>query len=294
MLKNKKAFTIIELLVALAIIGLLTSVIVIATQNIREKAKVAKTLQYAGSLYRSMSDTAVALWDFDDGSGITAKDSSNNGYDSKLGEGSCAPGNESCPSWSNDTPQALVGAGAGKFSLYFNGSNFVYLTKNLVDSFTKITISAWVKCMMTPTEGRAGIFARNKDSAGGIILIKPASTGIVRFGFYNAANVLKSVDSVKTITDQKWHFITGTYNGSQLKIYIDGQLDNTPVSASDNIPSVGSTITSSIGLFNPNVFTYDMFEGFIDEVHIYNSALTSFEVQKLYADGLGKHQLAEK
>lgn len=38
----------------------------------------------------------------------------------------------------------------------------------------------------------------------------------------------------------------------------------------------------------------DSFDGKIDEVQVYNQALSSVQIQKLYVEGLEKHKLAEK
>ena len=82
-----------------------------------------------------------------------------------------------------------------------------------------------------------------------------------------------------------WNHVVATYDGSDVKIYIDGALD---VSAPyvDTIPtntnpfSFGAAFESGTGYF---------FQGLMDEVTIYNRALTLVEVNGIYRAGsLGK------
>lgn len=279
MLKNKNAFTVVELLVAFVIFGLLVSIIIIYTKDSIDKAKVAKTLQYAGSLYRSMSDTAVALWDFDEGSGPTVKDTSGNGNDGTLQNGAFFD--------PNDTPQKQVGAGAGKWAISFDGNDDrVDLSNRINQGFTQLTISAWVK---TATRrglilGRGGMYA----SSHFFLYINGDGYGTF---FANDLNDL-IISTTSSIADNKWHFIVFTYNGSVARIYFDAKQENQSV-VSDS-PSISSgAINSAIG-GGLNPAWSGSFNGLLDEVHLYNRALTAFEIQKLYAEGLEEIQLAEK
>jgi len=271
---NKNAFTIIELLVALAIIGLLTSVIIIATQNVREKARIAKTLQYAGSLYRSMSDAAVGVWNFDEGSGSTVKDASGNGNNGTI-FGAV---------YTDDTPHKVVGAGKGKYALSFDGVNDYVQVPHIADyNFTtQLSIEAWIYA----------------DSSNGDIIYK-AYDVVIPYELYLSANKLGffamgtgfadwSVKSTGSINPGKWNHIVVTFNKPNLHFYING--------ADDGLQNFNHTlpVTSAPLYFGYPASVNVYYDGLLDEVRLYSRALTAFEVQKLYAEGLGKHQVAEK
>ncbi|MBA7523808.1 hypothetical protein ES705_15942 [subsurface metagenome] len=77
------------------------------------------------------------------------------------------------------------------------------------------------------------------------------------------------------VTDNQWHHWAGTYDGAQGKIYIDGVLDVTS-------PGTGQIDISSyelwIGTNSQN--TGRLLHGLMDEVRIYNKALSLAEIQQ--------------
>ena len=74
----------------------------------------------------------------------------------------------------------------------------------------------------------------------------------------------------------EWHHIVGTYDGSNVRIYSDG-VEGTPMSYSTPIGTNNEDL--KIG-WDPDMLGY--FDGLIDEVHIYNRALSEEEIQKHY------------
>lgn len=85
-----------------------------------------------------------------------------------------------------------------------------------------------------------------------------------------------------TITNNAWHHIVATWDGSNVHIYIDG-VDGGAVSQT----VTPTQNTSSFRIANASVGTYD-FTGTIDEVGVWSRALTSGEVTSLYNSGSGK------
>jgi hypothetical protein len=77
-------------------------------------------------------------------------------------------------------------------------------------------------------------------------------------------------------SDQQWHFICGVRNGSSLKLYVDG---NTSAATSDSHVMSGSTYNMYIGY---GAASARHFTGKIDDVRIYNRAISDSEVQQLY------------
>ena len=105
-------------------------------------------------------------------------------------------------------------------------------------------------------------------------------TGAVVF-MYNPGNAYVIKISTVTLADNSWHHIAGVYTGSKGSIYIDG--NKVPLSRDDFDP--GGTLNSVdedllIGCGNyPNENLSDFFDGTIDDVRIYDRALSAEEIQ---------------
>lgn len=84
------------------------------------------------------------------------------------------------------------------------------------------------------------------------------------------------------VADGKWHHIAGTYNGYTAKIYVDGiaqrhqRKSKKPIEVNNFDLAIGNnSIISPTGDINA-------FDGWIDEVRIYNRALNEIEIEQLY------------
>jgi PGF-pre-PGF domain-containing protein len=147
-----------------------------------------------------------------------------------------------------------------------------------------ITFSAWVK--MNDTDDGPIIATRQPGDITG------QSYMALALGYANQSaymNIQKlgaiAYNQTKPINDNQWHFLVGTFNNTATAIYVDG------------VVSINST-GSSLGSFTPsnnfyigwdpyNTQTGRYFTGVIDEVGIWNRALTPPEVSELYNSGNG-------
>jgi len=83
------------------------------------------------------------------------------------------------------------------------------------------------------------------------------------------------------VSTNTWYHAAGTYDGSEIKIFLNGQAQGSPTSASGTINPSPSPL--NIGRDPSN--TGRFFEGYIDEVEIYSRALTADEIGAIYAAG---------
>jgi len=216
----------------------------------------------------------IAYYKFDEGSGTTANNSGNGG--SAL-NGTFGTGN-SAPTWSND----------GKFgkALSFNGVSSNIILPNDIVSVSSIrtsgvTYSTWIKTNNS-TEQR--IFGQQISngysdySSGGLGI----SSGKAVMIAYDDAGSYKNSSTTTTIQSNKWYHIVGTYNPAdqKIRIYLNGNLEGTPTS----ITTFSRLFTNASNRIGRKDDAYP-FNGLIDEVKIYNYALTDNEIKQDYNQG---------
>jgi hypothetical protein len=89
----------------------------------------------------------------------------------------------------------------------------------------------------------------------------------------------------------EWHHVTGTYDGAKLQFYLDGQPYGNPTPASGVISPMLSNSFVTLGsedgrTGSPSSIGTRYFSGLIDEVDIFNRALSATEIAAIYAAGV--------
>jgi len=100
-----------------------------------------------------------------------------------------------------------------------------------------------------------------------------------RFRFYIAAG--NNVASTTVIQTGVWYHVAGTWDATGLRMYVNGVLENT--NSIQNLTRGQSNNPLMIG--NQPAFGPRLFNGLIDEVEIFNRALTQAEIQSIFNAG---------
>lgn len=208
----------------------------------------------------------VGVWKLDEGSGTAIADSSGNGNDGVM--------------------SGAVSWGTGVFgpALVFDGANGqVKVSDNLaLEPKTAVTVSAWVK---------------GGDSSGAFryVLAKGANGCVAAsYGLYTGPRgglefyvsqghgsvYAQSPDPGQAVWDGKWHLAVGTYDGTTIRLYVDGVQVRT-----------GTPWTGSLEYLLPNSNDFYIgnypgcadheFDGSIDDVQVWNRTLSASEISAL-------------
>jgi hypothetical protein len=202
------------------------------------------------------SSYPISHWKFDEGSGTTAYDSAGDNEGTVYGA-----------TW---TTGKISGA------LEFDGQNDYVDTPINLDLSKAWTVSIWIKSnKMTPGgiynlggsyyNGKIGIESRNDYTYGG-------------FRFRYAANPPNSVINTPVVNEGGWHHIVwqqdGGSAGSTYAVYVDGE-----IVAAKTVPiDKYATIPFRIGWEG----TFGYYNGTLDDVRIYDKALSAEDIKKLY------------
>lgn len=192
----------------------------------------------------------------------------------KLNDGAGTTASDSTPE-NNDG--LLTGCSWITTAKYSGGLLFEAASNDFVDVgddasirlVNEVTYSCWVK-----TEGTADLMDRWEGGKEATMLrIEGAGT----VGFYiNTAGGTKSVTSAGVVDDNVWHHVVGVYDGTTLKVYVDGDLDCTPTNYDGTIVVSDSDLRLGYG------WSAAYLDGSMDEVRVYSRALGSGEVADLY------------
>ena len=165
----------------------------------------------------------------------------------------------------------------------------------------QVTIEFWMKA--DPTNAMNSYQGLVTSDFYGIEIANGFAPGPVGVSFFistdGGANVSPS-SYPDTATDNgggavvsagEWHHVAGTYDGTKLQLYIDGQPWGVPSLASGAISPMLANSFVSIGAEDgrticPDCIGQRNFNGLIDEAAIYNRTLTAEEIESIYASGL--------
>ena len=203
----------------------------------------------------------IAAYGFAEGSGSTVADVSGNNN----------TGTISGATWTT----------AGRFggALLFNGTNAVVTVPNAVSLqlTTGMTLEAWVYPTVTPTGWRA-VIDKNVDRyylmASSTPNNRPSVGGTWTGGKTNLA-------APTALPINTWTHLATTFDGATVRLFVNG---TQVASRAEPTPLTSSTATLQIG---GNAYSDEFFAGRIDEVRIYNRALTVGEIQSDLANPLG-------
>lgn len=227
------------------------------------------------ALLSNAQSELVGQWLFNEGSGSIYADSSGNGNDARLAESQI---------WSTDTPDTDF---ANPASLSLNGStDFVNTSYAGIGGNASRTVAFWIK---VSTLNSHGIVAWGLSTASGakwhLRLNDVATNGPL--GAIRTETQGDFTIGSTPLNDGQWHHVASVYpdGGGELGTvlhYVDGILE----SAGGNGGSTQAVNTSTtadpvtVGRRNQNgVLGY--FPGLVDDVRIYNRALTAQEVADL-------------
>lgn len=217
------------------------------------------------SLAKIDPGSIVGIWLLDEGKGDVAKDTSGNGNDGKVVGAKWTDGK------------------LGK-ALEFDGSSHVEIpasetTDDYLDGFTYLI---WVKPMAAPPNVNTRIIERDWHNP---------TIQIGSSDFYGsiAVNGDQAQTHVRggTWTMEEWSFVAITYDGTILKLYVDGEMVNSKdVGKADAQPNnTTPPHQGAIWLAAWKAAGWD-FTGVLDEAGVFNAPLSDEDIKSIMENGL--------
>ncbi len=214
---------------------------------------------------RNKSNGLIGHWLFNEGAGNTVYDLSGNGNHGALKNG---------PTW---TATKFGGA------LDFDGVDDYVSTPNIINPFsTDFTAIAWVNIdsfTNLDVNGDSLILLQQEGVVGRTWLaFKRISYGVFRLNSFLGGSTTDTSKNLDSFVGQ-WHQVAVSVSGTTVTLFIDGVSEGSSTKTMESETS-GMRIGSHK---NPSTISEE-FSGAIDDVRIYNRALSADEVWQLYTN----------
>ncbi len=214
--------------------------------------QVSDTFSWAVDVAAGPQPGLAAHWKLDEGSGTTATDATGTGHDGILVGG---------PTWT-------IGRTGG--ALAFDGvdDGVVVTSGGPYDAPSALTVAAWIH---HPSLGgwRSIVDKRDGFADGYDLYVNTSSRLFMRVDDHTLAGAA-------TVADDSWHHVAGVWDGSSIRLYVDGQLD-----ADAAVGSVSVDTVADLQIGRGRSLT-NLFAGLLDDLRIYDLALSAAEVQALF------------
>jgi len=225
----------------------------------------AGAILFSGTPYAQTPDGMISYWKFDEGSGLKAFDAAGDNH------GTLKRG----PQW---TVGQVVNA------LSFDGHNdYVQIPNSNSLNFTEaVTAEAWVKPNGNPGHYQMLLEKGTWVGNASWYFFIHRNAGYLHYNFgigIPGGIYAKSAPMIGNLEDGEWSHIVGTYDRQYIKFYVNGVLNK-------QVPWTQPIRLNSHDLYisrDPQNWYY---KGDVDEVAIYNRALTACEIQQHYQNGL--------
>lgn len=297
-----RAFTIIELLVVVSIVGLISSVILGNLTQARQRAVLASAQQFDASVRHAIGDRLVGSWNFNESGGNTAFDDSGNNLNGTVAAGAS---------------YAIPGVDGTGSAIFFSGSNsYVNGTGAPTGDNIGVTVSAWLnptdvsnnRTIFITGNGSCTNYGLSINSAHFNVSNNFMTIGIDPGGNQNA-QAPKNNDSnfaavahaatvegeiaqtTPSVPNNEWtSVVTSFAPDGTVTSYVNGKYAGTAT----GLPTTncGGNGHWSIGAIAVGAGVTAPFIGRIDNVAVYEGTVTALEAARIYALGAPEHKLA--
>ena len=250
----------------------------ISTSSSIDKANIAKLKVFEESVQNNLAANMVSAWDADHVTKGTTwvlndKWGGNNGI--FYNDISTACSTTTCPQIVSDNQIGNV--------LSFDGVNdYIDLgNNNDLNMSSEITVSVWIKNKNSGAEKIVLGKGWYNDPNGRSWWILKDWDNKLKFGIITD-NHEAIYNNVINTTGATWYHVVGTYDNSKIKIYVNGDKGT-------DYDKTGSFISNSsvkIGIGHYNGYISYGFDGLINDIKIYNAALSSAQIKQNYIAGL--------
>jgi parallel beta-helix repeat protein len=165
----------------------------------------------------------------------------------------------------------------------FDGQNDYVEVPNIIDGLNAVTIEAWFNFVDSDTW--RWVYGGGPDWNNNPGMSVHPGVNVMRYHWRTTLDSFYNQDGSIEIIPNTWNHIAYIFDGSTIKSYVNGELDF----VRDSRGTIVAPLTQAIGAGFWQA--HELFYGYIDEVKIYNRALSHNEIiQLINANGIQLYQ----
>jgi len=223
------------------------------------------------SCYAIDPDTVVGIWMFDENKDKIILDSSGNNHNGEIKE------NVKCAKGKFDSAIEQLG----------QSNSYAVIPHDDALSLKTFSITAWVNLV---DRGAYQALVEKGEVQGDVrnyyLAVTPEGQ---LYGGFKGDNSWNSV-LADVVADENWHHAAVTYDMKQILVYLDGKSFTTvSIGVAGGIDPLQNEASVTIGVTNVN--GGEPAQGTIDEVAIFNSALSEADIKSIMQNGLAQSVL---
>lgn len=164
---------------------------------------------------------------------------------------------------------------ANSYSAYFDNTADYISTSTIseLNAPSAWSFACWFRYQGTPS-ANSHIMASAGSNSSNRFYIQLTSTSNIRFGNDSVFNEIP----ISTVSDTTWYHLAVVQSGTSVEVYLNGNSQGTDTV---NSPNTGWGTAFNIGRYFGAGFPWS---GYLDEVAIFNSAITSSDVINIYSN----------
>lgn len=170
---------------------------------------------------------------------------------------------------------SATGPSTGNTCLTFDGAT-KYVNTNAVNlSGAAMSLECWAKVTAFKSTSPFITSLVGIEETGGAAMLRVGDVGFannqVQF-VLQVGTTQQKLSSVARLTAGTWYHIAATYDGTTMRLYINGQLDNSRA-------QTGAVVANGVFSLGRNYENLRVLNGFLDEARAWKRALTQTEIQ---------------
>ncbi len=167
------------------------------------------------------------------------------------------------------------------YSFEFDGvGSYIDVNNTLTNGFDKLSISLWANFASVPTNSVLGLVSKDDTNQRSFDFRYIQNTGVNFLVSTNGVNMVATAYYPKaSIIAGQWYHFVGVYDGSNVLLYVNGTLiDGASILTGSLQNTTSKFIIGKRGFGLSNT----VFDGKLDEIGVFNTALTQEQVESIY------------